>query len=129
MWGESGESLAPLSSSSSPPSPSSEGRSSLSFSTDNFFKRTVLLQHNQYWWLVLFANINQKSLPVLREGFSLVFKSRLLDANKVILRDWVQYIGLVHRSNHQIRFLVVHHSSLLVRLGFLVLALIVMQSF
>ncbi|MDJ0681670.1 MAG: hypothetical protein QNJ18_17650 [Xenococcaceae cyanobacterium MO_167.B52] len=32
MWGESGESLAPLSSPSSPPSPSSEGRSSLSLS-------------------------------------------------------------------------------------------------
>ncbi|MDJ0680573.1 MAG: hypothetical protein QNJ18_11995 [Xenococcaceae cyanobacterium MO_167.B52] len=63
VWGESGESLASLSSLSSPSSPSSEGRSSLSFSTDNFFNRTVLLQHNQYWWLVLFTNINQKSLP------------------------------------------------------------------
>ncbi|MDJ0678737.1 MAG: hypothetical protein QNJ18_02590 [Xenococcaceae cyanobacterium MO_167.B52] len=32
MWGESGESLAPLSSPSSAPSPSSEGRCSLSLS-------------------------------------------------------------------------------------------------
>ena len=43
MWGESGESLAPLSSPSSPPSPSSEGRSSLSLS------QQITFLTEQYW--------------------------------------------------------------------------------
>ncbi len=96
----------------------------------------VLYNGSKPWYIkIMYLNckpitlVRNSSLALARDELRKKVKSRLLDADKVILIDWVQYIGLVHQSNHQIRFLVVHHSNLLVRRGFLVLALIVRQSF
>ncbi|MDJ0681820.1 MAG: hypothetical protein QNJ18_18415 [Xenococcaceae cyanobacterium MO_167.B52] len=82
MWAESGESLAPLSSPSSPPSPSSEGRSSLSLSQQTIFLTeqscSLILSKNKRLSILTTSNFEHQKFQDLTDDTKSAYQSILL---------------------------------------------------